>query len=823
MSLFTNIKNNKFYYPPIVKVKNNNIHLSNLNNKNTRIKKSNNNALKNINRIFHITKSNSYSNISNGTKKNDFFKEADDTSLLINLKNRNNSKNEKNNKYFDSESLYEKNIQLKTEINQIKQELLQMKCENQRKEKEIMKKDKLLLTAFDKKNNEEIDLNGFFPKDKNENDILDKNLKKNNYMAKFRQQYMELKKNYEEKIAQINSLKKNIKNTKINELILQNKEILKEFNKFKDLYNNLFIENKKNLDKIRKMSDLENEINNKNLIILQLQESLKISSAKNIQYENDLEDMKIKITNLQVENKSLLDKLKKLQENLNNKIVAKKRNSENKFFMLYNNNQNEPRKSEINFNNTNRSFMKENNRINTDIRSKNHKNTTNISDKRKKLSISPKKIPTSANNSNIKKFINNNDINNSINDIKKDNNNELNILNIKENENITNNEDDNNLDINENVDNASINDVSETEYILIKNFEACKISKEDSLTLIIKPILNGISNEKQIKNDVLVNLFTDKICECINCTKNNNDITSINNVINSLLSDSKYELFTFIKSFIDIFDSVKIYKDNSSEEEGIIKKINTSLFQYKEYFENSYTNEFISFFSFRGLLNNKKIILDDESIEFLIYRMKKDCPNIISKNSKQNENIINNENNDNNNDNNEKIITNIEEKNTFTSNYQNNSIIINFNNGKSINLNKEEMHNNNANNAEPKKNNEDKSEIIINENNNEKNVGNENNNNNNNDKNREENAENKNGNSKENNSGENAEDKNGNSKENKNEENNANKNGNNENNGEISTSIILDNNNNNNNNNNNSNNINCSIFDLNYKTFLSLI
>jgi hypothetical protein len=148
---------------------------------------------------------------------------------------------------------------------------------------------------------------------------------------------------------------------------------------------------------------------------------------------------------------------------------------------------------------------------------------------------------------------------------------------------------------------------------------------------------------------------------------------------------------------------VKIYKDNSSEEEAIIKKINTSLFQYKEYFEKSYTNEFISFFAFRGLLNNKKIILDDESIEYLIYKMKKDCPNIIAKNSKQNENANNNENNDNNNDNNEKIITNIEEKNTFTSNYQNNSIIINFNNGKSINLNKEEVHNNIANNPEPKK------------------------------------------------------------------------------------------------------------------------
>ncbi len=33
MSLFANIKNNKFYYTPKVKVKNNNIHLSSLDKK----------------------------------------------------------------------------------------------------------------------------------------------------------------------------------------------------------------------------------------------------------------------------------------------------------------------------------------------------------------------------------------------------------------------------------------------------------------------------------------------------------------------------------------------------------------------------------------------------------------------------------------------------------------------------------------------------------------------------------------------------------------------------------------------------------------------
>ena len=784
MSLFSGAKNNKFYYPPILKVRKNNIHLSDINNlKNTKNKKINNISLKSVNQILQMTKSNSYNNIINANKKNDFYiKDQDTNNLLLTLKNRSNSKNEKYNKYVDNEALYEKNIQLKTEINQIKKELQHMKAENQRKEQEIIKKDKLLLSAFDKKINEENDLESiFYIEDKknnnNENNILEKDIKKNNYMARFKKQYNELKKKYEEKISQINSLKKNIKISKLNELTIQNKEILKEFYKLKELYINLLQENKKNIEKIKKLNDLENELNDKNLIILQLQESLKISSSTNIKYENDFEEMKTTINKLQIENKNLLDKLKKLYESYN-KMSSHRKENENKFLGLYD----EKRKSDINFNNTNRSYLNLANKINTDIRSKNFRNSLNNSTKRK---ISPlaKKIPISSNNSNIKKY-NNNEINisNSINNnLKRESNNEINVSKIKENE-INNNEEEednenNDIIISENIEtNRSFNDISQCSYMLIKNFEACKISKEDSLTIIIKPILNEISNEKQIKNDILVNLFTNKICECINCTKNDNDINSINGVINSLLNESKNELFSFIQAFLDIFDSVKIYTDNLSDEENIIKKINISLFQYKEYFQNSYTNKFISFSNFRGLLNNKNIILDDESIEYVIYRMKKDCPNIISRNTKQNENIDKNNIKNNKNENNSK-----ENKND-NDNKNNNNIIINNDNN-----------NNDKNNGIININNTEEKNIIINNNENNILINLNNEQSNNNEKKEEIPVKIVNISIEEENNKK--EDIISNKKENKNEENN-----------EISN-----------------HNENCSIFDLNYKTFLNLI
>ena len=188
------------------------------------------------------------------------------------------------------------------------------------------------------------------------------------------------------------------------------------------------------------------------------------------------------------------------------------------------------------------------------------------------------------------------------------------------------------------------NDTSQTMYILIKNFEIMEISREDALTLIIKPILNDISNEKQIKNETLINMFTNKISSLINCSNNNNDINSISNLINSLLSESHNDLFDFIKSFLEIFDNIKIYKDNTKEGNEIIKRINEALNKYKEYFINAYNNEYISFIYFRSLLNDKNIILDDEDIEYLIYLMKKDC-NKEKQNLNQNENNLDKQNN----------------------------------------------------------------------------------------------------------------------------------------------------------------------------------
>ena len=630
MSLFSNNKNYKYYYPPIGKVRNNNnIHLTDINMiKGFKLKKNINNQIINKKKIrnLHLNKSNSYINITNSNNKNDLYipENTDNSSLLFNLKNRCNSKKEKIS-YHDSESLYENNIHLKTEINKLKKDLMQIKAENQRKENDLIKKDKLLQNAFDKGIDENMEIHNILIN--NNNIFLEKDIKKSNYISKFRKQYNELKNKYNEKLEEIIELKKNIKLTKLNELKIQNKEAFNEFNKLKDLYNNLSEENKNNLEKIKKLSDIEIELNQKNLIILQLQESLKLSSSTNIKYENEIERLKEIISKLQNDNKILNDKLKTLFEHYNKNNIRKEENPIN-IFELNEELTLHPKKIKngITYNNTNRNYLKISNKIN---------NYNNENNKRKTLNLSPlsnKYLNESKNSSEKKKnnTINNNEVN-QINMNQKFDENEKNI-NINDNEENPINKKENS-EINSEVN----NDVSQTIYILIKNFEVLKISREDALTLIIKPILNEISNEKQIKNETLVNIFSNKISDCINCPKNKNDMNSISNVISSLLNDSNNELFSFIKSFLDIFDNIKLYENNSNEEKEIIKRINETLIKYKDYLTNSYTNEFISFFNFRALLNDKNIILDDEDIEYLIYKMKKDCPNIISKIKSNNE------------------------------------------------------------------------------------------------------------------------------------------------------------------------------------------
>ena len=114
-------------------------------------------------------------------------------------------------------------------------------------------------------------------------------------------------------------------------------------------------------------------------------------------------------------------------------------------------------------------------------------------------------------------------------------------------------------------------------------------------------------------------MITDKIMSIIK-TKNKKDKTKIIFFISNLLSTSGNELGNFIDNFMHVIDNVKIYDENT--ERNLMLKLKKDLVKENQYLKDNYKNDFISFASFRNLLNQKQIVLDETSAEFLIYKMK---------------------------------------------------------------------------------------------------------------------------------------------------------------------------------------------------------
>jgi hypothetical protein len=428
----------------------------------------------------------------------------------------------------DKEILYQKNIQLKTELNKIRKELTKIKSDNLKKDNEINKKVNLINSVYEIKENQfnfNIDEESKIEK---ENQVYDKCLH-SNLIYKLKKQYIQLKKEMEKKDNDISLLKKNIKNSRINELILENTSLFNEFNQLKNSYGQLIHKNNNLYIKTKNFNDVENDYSKQHFIILKLQDSLEKITEENSNLKNENASFKTKIQTLNNENKKVNKKIIELEEQI--KILSQeKKELEDKNYILNS-------QMSIPFPNLNNEKL-------------------------------------SSHNSN-----------NSSNGIK----------------------------------NAQITEIT---YILIKNFEAKKITKEDALNKIFKEILDNLNGENQVEKSSLVNDFTIKICDLINCN-NEIDKSKISYLIEILLSSSNNELGKFMENFLQLIDSIKYYDLN--DEKRLNEKIRNSLIQYKDYFIQNYKKDYISFFSFRALLNKKNIILDDESVEYLIYRMKKDC------------------------------------------------------------------------------------------------------------------------------------------------------------------------------------------------------
>lgn len=235
--------------------------------------------------------------------------------------------------------LKKRNAQLKLNIHKYNKEIILAKSAEHKKVFELKQKEKLLKTAIDIKKmsfqepgNFRSSINSDTFIQEKEDEIIEKSFQ-SNLLYKIKKQYFNLEKDYKNKVNEIAELKNNIKKPKNNELVLQNKKILNDYAKLKE--NHEINMNKNNEYKIEMKDyiELEDKLTKTNFIILELQEQLKDATNANICIENDIEEMKLKLKTLEIENKNLNNQFESLNENYN--IVAiNKKEIENKLAKL---------------------------------------------------------------------------------------------------------------------------------------------------------------------------------------------------------------------------------------------------------------------------------------------------------------------------------------------------------------------------------------------------------------------------------------------------------------------------------------------------------
>ena len=289
------------------------------------IKKSGNNIFTDNNkkRKINLQKSNSF-NIKTEPNNNN------KAIPLISLKTPNNIKLRNNNK------------NLLLNLNKMQKELILAKSVQHKKNFELKKNEKLLTSAINiKRLALELEQETFFPANsvnifqKERQDELIEESFKSNLLYKIKTKYFNQEKIYQNKLKEISDLKNNIKHCKNKDLEKQNQKLLNNFIQLKKNYDISISKNNEYKLKMQDYIELEDKLTKKNFCILKLQESLKEITDANINIGNTIEELKLKLKLLEVENNNLNIQFDMLNENCN-QVLINKREIENKYAILLN-------------------------------------------------------------------------------------------------------------------------------------------------------------------------------------------------------------------------------------------------------------------------------------------------------------------------------------------------------------------------------------------------------------------------------------------------------------------------------------------------------
>ena len=162
-------------------------------------------------------------------------------------------------------------------------------------------------------------------------------------------------------------------------------------------------------------------------------------------------------------------------------------------------------------------------------------------------------------------------------------------------------------------------------HVFVKNLEGNNIKKEQ-INEKMKEISKFFSNKKETTKEDFLEPFLKMFIETMKITQDK-DIEIIKNFLSDLIDSLNGETGGFFSGLIEIFENIQDYTGINKDRE-----VSFELNKYKEQLINMLkqndvnNNHLITFDIFRKIVQDLSILLDNDSMEYLIYLMKKSVP-----------------------------------------------------------------------------------------------------------------------------------------------------------------------------------------------------
>ncbi len=549
---------------------------------------------------------------------------------------------------MEKEKLFEERQHLKSTINILRKEMAVLKSDNLKKDNEISKKEKVIEDIVVDSQNNVFGLNS--------SDFLSK-AKEANLLFKIKRQFKELKKEYNIKCEELENLKKTMKVTKFNELSIEISALTQEIEKLKKLYLHSLQQNELFENSLKDYQILQDNFQKQHYLIINLQEGL-TKSSEEIK-EKDEESKKLKF--IIEERNTFLKKLKKELQSSQSALEKMKQDKKENNELVILRNKYESQIADL---------TREMNRF-RDLADRKDRQVRELESNARKMIPGETQEKTRFFNYNDIKYIQENP------ESKLDN---LTLLlksklqeKIKENEKLKNKnklleeklemieqqtgikikneesqeeeeEEDQNFD-NKNEDSQRLrisqqdyneeNDPYKTKqfdddqfteftYIIIKNFEAKKLSRSAAEKMLREDTIGTFSDTNSMSNNFIKNISV-KLIKFLKI-KNEEEKSKVNIFMNTLWNLTGKNLELFEEKFFALFDNIKTYSDE--EFLTLSKKLKKNILQYSSFLLNSLklvdinNSGYVTFLTFRKILESVNLKLKDRYIEFLIYIMK---------------------------------------------------------------------------------------------------------------------------------------------------------------------------------------------------------